>query len=716
MGKVAEKGGERMYSTTQAVAQALSRGPVRYRLLSEHVPLWESGSSPLRGSDGLPLFVVAQGVGSGSGTTQEQLISLSYSAGCCDGDIGLGNVCAAALSGAIQGAMSLLGETLRAEIGAQVEGETVWLPLGRFVVDECTRSDDSTRFTAHDANYYALGAEYVPHVSGGICVSQVLADLAAQCGLAVEQTTLNQGLSIPVSGTLTGRSCRELLGYLAMLCGRNCIISREGALRFVWFSDTGESVDPQSYYDGALSNGGVSSLSGICCTVPSGEEAGEDAVLTVGRSASALCVENPFMTRSRLEALWQSIGDWSYPAGEVEFFGGALFEPGDLVWVTNRSGVSIRFPVMQTALMLDGGCRCTLSSWGKAQVVRENTTAAPVRQQLSQLGESAHRAMLSANGKNKVFHQPNAPGAADGLAAGDLWFDTLNDNRVNTWTGSAWSAFELGEDAIADLSITNAKIADGTIQNAKIANLDAGKITTGTLDADRIGAYSITADKIDVADLFSQNITCTNKFELDTEFCNLETTSNGFFLYVNSTEQSYGSGMGCASNGLSLYSCGQTGLSGGTSLTMDSGGKLEMRNAGGLNLIRLQQDGGIWLHADNEAGDDTAFVEANRFKADLIKEGGTALSDKYSKKLRIRSIYFSIRVNANTTANGSFDVRQPYDTPIAVAGFRFPSTNSSYMTLFRSYLDGTTYYWAARNRTNEDYTGQLIVDILYVAN
>ena len=708
-----------MYQTTQAVAQALSGGAVRYRLLSEHAPLWASDSTPLLDSDGRPLFVVAQGVGAGNGTTQEQLVSLNYTALCCDGDIGIGTVCAATLSGTVQGAVSMLGEIIRAEIGAEVDGAVTWLPLGRFVVDECTRSDDDTRFTAHDANFYALGGAYVPNVASGSSVTQVLADLAGQCGLEVEQSTLNLGLSIPVNGDLTGLSCRDMLKHLALLCGKNCVVSREGRLRFVWFADSGETVDAQSYYDGALSNGGASCLSGLSCTVPAREEGGVESVLTVGRAASALSVESPYMTGSRLEAIWQSIGDWSYPAGEVEFCGGVLLEPGDLVWVTNRSGVSVRFPVMQTALTLDGGCRCSLKSWGRAQVARENAPATPLRQQMTQLEENARRAMLSANGKNRVFHQSTAPTEAEGLTAGDTWFDTLNDNRVNTWTGSRWSPFELGEDALADLSITNAKIRDGTIQNAKIANLDAGKLTTGTLDADRIGAGSITADKIDVADLFSQNITCTNKFELDTEFCNLETTSNGFFLYVNSTDQNYGSGMNCVNNGLSLYSCGQTELSGGTRLTLDSGGDLEMRNAAGLNLIRLQQEGGIWLHADNEAGDGTAFVEANRFKADLIKEGGIALRDKYCKKLRIRSIYFSIRVNANSTANGSMIVGPlgssfNRKSPIAVAGFRFPSTYSSYMTLFRSYLDGNTYYWAARNRTDNDYTGQLVVDILYV--
>lgn len=708
-----------MYQTTQAAAQALNQGPVSYRLLSEHVPLRESAGNPLRSGDGLPLFVVAQGVGAGNGTTQEHLLSLSYTAGCCDGDIGIGNVCSAALSGTIQGVVSLLGETLRAELGVEVSGETVWLPLGRFVVDECTRTDDSTSFSAHDANYYALSGVYTPHVASGASVSAVLADVAGQCGLEAEQTTLNMGQSITVSGALTGRTCRDMLGWLAMLCGKNCVLSREGKLRFVWFSDTGETVDAQSYYDGALNNGGVSDFSGLSCTVPAADSEGEDTVLTVGRAVSALQTVNPFMTQSRLESIWYNVGGWTYPAGEVEFIGGALFEPGDLIWVTNREGVSIRFPVMQMALTLDGGCRCALTSWGKAQVVRENPTATPVRQQLSLLEESTHRAMLSANGKNKVFHQPTAPTAADGLTEGDTWFDTLNDNRVNTWTGSAWSAFELGEDALADLSITNAKIRDGTIQNAKIANLDAGKITTGVLDADRIGAGSITADKIDVTSLFSQDITCTNRFQLDTEHCKLESSGSGFALYVENPSESYETGVACFKDSIALFTGGTAALGSSGNLSIDSNaGQLHIGNLGGSNYIRLNRSGGIWLHAANgEINDpnDTTVVQANRFQADTISEGGTALAQKYCKKMKIRTMGASISVGANTTANGSFSVAWPgYGTPIAVAGFRFPSTYSSYMTLFRSYLDGSTYYWAARNHTSNAYTGLLEVNILYM--
>jgi hypothetical protein len=58
---------------------------------------------------------------------------------------------------------------------------------------------------------------------------------------------------------------------------------------------------------------------------------------------------------------------------------------------------------------------------------------------------------------------------------------------------------QFGENAIADLAITDAKIANATISNAKIANIDAGKVTTGTLNAARIAASSITFDKLATA-------------------------------------------------------------------------------------------------------------------------------------------------------------------------------------------------------------------------
>ena len=106
---------------------------------------------------------------------------------------------------------------------------------------------------------------------------------------------------------------------------------------------------------------------------------------------------------------------------------------------------------------------------------------------------AASAAQSTANGKNKVFRQTSAPTAT---AAGDLWFDTDDDNRIYRWDGSTWVANNLGDNAIASLSAS--KITAGTIDASiiTVSNLNAGNITTGTLAAARIAAGSLDASKI----------------------------------------------------------------------------------------------------------------------------------------------------------------------------------------------------------------------------
>lgn len=406
--------------------------------------------------------------------TQADIRAFSHRTACCDGDIGLGQVCAATLTATLTGARDLLNETITAELGAG--DPLVWHELGTFVVTQCQRGEDSTTVSACDAAWYALSAVYAPTVDSGADVYDVLEDLADQCGLDVEQTTLNLGLGISVTGDLTGHTCRAMLGYLAALCGRNCVISRAGALRFVWFAASGAGIDADTTYAGANTHCGLSTLTGLRCTVSDGS--GETA-LTAGDADTAVEFSCPYMTQTRLDALWNTLGGYQYPVLEVSCYGGAEVQPGDLVTVTDLAGNSLSVPVMEVSLSVDGGCRCTLRSYGKGDMARASDSIGPRELRLQRVEQTAGFAMQSANGKNKVFHQASAPAVAAGLTAGDIWFDTANGNRISTWTGTAWSAF--------------------TLQNQAISNLDVGAITTGRLSAARV----------DVEDIFAQDITAT---------------------------------------------------------------------------------------------------------------------------------------------------------------------------------------------------------------
>jgi hypothetical protein len=82
------------------------------------------------------------------------------------------------------------------------------------------------------------------------------------------------------------------------------------------------------------------------------------------------------------------------------------------------------------------------------------------------------------------------------FAEGDLWFDTDDDNKFYRYTSGAFSAFTLGNEAIASLSAT--KLTAGTIDASVItvSNINAGNISAGFLAAARIEAATITGAKL----------------------------------------------------------------------------------------------------------------------------------------------------------------------------------------------------------------------------
>lgn len=108
---------------------------------------------------------------------------------------------------------------------------------------------------------------------------------------------------------------------------------------------------------------------------------------------------------------------------------------------------------------------------------------------------AATAAQTTADGKNRIYRQTTMPTTGP-FAEGDLWFDTDDDNKFYRYTSGAFSAFTLGNEAIASLSAT--KLTAGTIDASVItvSNINAGNISTGTLNADRIAAASITGAKL----------------------------------------------------------------------------------------------------------------------------------------------------------------------------------------------------------------------------
>jgi hypothetical protein len=230
----------------------------------------------------------------------------------------------------------------------------------------------------------------------------------------------------------------------------------------------------------------------------------------------------------------------------------------------------------------------------------------------------------------------------------------------------------LGEDAIANLSITNAKIADATIQSAKIANLDAGKITSGTINTQTL---SIKTDYY--------SFTVANEYDEE------------------EGEYVYGLKMYTGTDPEDIYAANLSLL--GSEATLQAG----------YNVSVGSRRGALTLFS---GGFEVVLADYAMDVSGTIMENGTALSNKYSKLLTVVSKSSSISVGKNSTANSSFSVSKSGYTPLGIVGWQFPSTNSSFMFLPRLYISGDTCNWLARNTSGNDYSGTLTVDVLYVKN
>ena len=318
----------------------------------------------------------------------------------------IGGVTSARVTLVVNQEVAWRDKTIVVFVGAEVDGATQYVPLGTFAVTDCKQAEGTTTITAYDAAYYALGGTYTPNVSSGATVAAVLSDVATQCGLTL--ATLPAAASTTgVVGDLTGKTCRDMVGYLAALVGCNALIDRDGKLALRWFSGSGQSYSPSDYYNAGLSIDGTSTLACIQATVEvtttdaDGNTSVTTDTYTAGGTGMGIAIQNPYMTQAILDTVWASIGGLAYTVGTCDIFHGLLVEPGDLVTITDKAGVAHTLAVMSLTMTIDGGCKTTLRATG------ESTTDAGAAMQGSLGGKVSQLVVDLAKVKQLIIEGPD---------------------------------------------------------------------------------------------------------------------------------------------------------------------------------------------------------------------------------------------------------------------------------------------------------------------
>ena len=407
----------------------------------------------------------------------------------------IGGVTAAMVTLTLSGAHNLRDKTITVSVGADVSGAVQYVPLGTFVVATCKQVDDTTAVTAYDAAYYALGGTYTPTVSSGATVAAVLSDVATQCGLTL--ATLPAAASTTsVVGDLTGKTCRDMVGYLAALVGCNALIDRDGKLALRWFASSGQSYSPSDYYNAGLSIDGTSTLA---CIQATAEETTTDAdgntsvttnTYTAGGTGVGISIQNPYMTQVILDAVWASIGGLAYTVGSCDIFHGLLTEPGDLVTITDKAGVAHTLAVMSLTMTIDGGCKTTLRATG------ESSTDAGAAMQGSLGGKVSQLVVDLAKMKQLIIEDVNGVTKIYGGRIDTKSLFAQNITATGTITGAQLIGAILSGDAIDIQAETgNERLRLGTSVNAET---NASAISMSVKDTQSNASAEVTVNAVGV--------------------------------------------------------------------------------------------------------------------------------------------------------------------------------------------------------------------------
>jgi len=471
-----------LYNTTTALAAALAAKRLNLKAVC--------GSTTLEGN---------------------QIANCTYSASIGGADaLTIGGVTAAMVTLTVNQEVAWRDKTIVVSVGAEVDGTTQYVPLGTFAVTDCKQAEGTTTITAYDAAYYALGGTYTPTVSSGTSMAAVLSDVADQCGLTL--ATLPAAASTTnVVGDLTGKTCRDMVGYLAALVGCNALIDRDGKLALRWFADSGQSYSPSDYYNAGLSIDGTSTLACIQAAV---EQTAADAdgntsvttnTYTAGGTGVGIAIQNPYMTQDILDTVWASIGGLEYTVGSCDVFHGMLTEPGDLVTITDKAGVAHTLAVMTLELSIDGGCRAKIQATAASATDTDANVSGSMTKQITKIAKDVMEFYTIVAQKAKVVDLEAANAEIGSLKTGkaDVEDLTAATGRIDSLETDVANANKLIADKadVADLNATNAEVSSLKADKADVDLLNVVKATIenllvrGGIITDSLSGVEINATK-----------------------------------------------------------------------------------------------------------------------------------------------------------------------------------------------------------------------------
>nr|DAE45562.1 MAG TPA: Putative tail protein [Caudoviricetes sp.] len=376
--------------------------------------------------------------------------------------------------------------SVKVEIGLKIGNTIEYIPLGIFNIEDIKKDDYTTKFTCYD-NMTKFEIAYFSSLGDKPTLQQVVNELASKTGVQFTGSLPSYTVK-----KLEGFTCREVLGYVASLCGGNALITRDGEFTIVYPTDISRDVG-EGVFD--LQRDEVKYKVGkITCQIKEQETISKGSL---GTDSMELSFENPWVTETILTDIYNRLNGFNYLGYTMKWQGDLSLDIGDIITYTDAKKVTRKLPILYRKLSYDGGLDSELSAKGETKNKNSFNSSGSMSNKLN-------RVVTEVAIVNKAF------------------IDYANINDAN----------------IKNLQVETAKIHNLEVETANINNILAGNIGSGSIQTIHLTGKNVVIDNaviksamIDSLDLSKLNAgtISTNKFRI--------TSDNGGIEIVGATQQ-----------------------------------------------------------------------------------------------------------------------------------------------------------------------------------
>lgn len=459
--------------------------------------------------------------------------------------------------------IALSGKEVSLEIGVEVDGDMKYIPMGLYTIQNPKIESNKVTFTAYDRLASRCNGAYYSKLGYPVDAVDILAEISTMTGVAIDTSTLQRGIQInqraiieegdyneetEESEVITtyvnpfdGYTYKETIGFIAGLFGKFAICGRTGMIEFRWYQGIDYEIPSNIFYNDLQETEESFSIKRLICD-------NSDQTLSSGSGATGISMQNPVMTQSILDGVYNTVQGLVFTPAALRFIGDTRLDIGDIVTAVKNDGTKFTIPIISLITSYDGGLMQTIASYGNTAEEDDSDTKGPITEMAERVEyelafvkklmvdnlTATNATIKNLSGdvlkfKTGEFETLKTDVAnfkqtfTDDLQASNAKINTLESDHA-TFKEATATNFNATNARIANieadyLKATDAKLTYATITNLNTTNAEITKLKTKDAEIDKL-----VATKATITDL---NAAVGRVGVLESSYANLNTLVNG---------------------------------------------------------------------------------------------------------------------------------------------------------------------------------------------